>query len=56
MINRARLEQQYREIADSSSVDNGKVRAAAALSAIGTALVVGTQVVNFATSVKELKK
>lgn len=55
-IDRKRLEQQYHDVVDTPTVDTGKLRAAAALSAVGTLLVVGTQAVDLAMNVKELTK
>lgn len=55
MIERTKLEQQYNEVVNKPEVDTGKLKVAAALSAIGTAAVVGTQVVNFVSTAKKLK-
>ena len=55
MIERTKLEQQYNEVVNKPEVDTGKLKVAAALSAIGTAAVVGTQVVNFVATAKKLK-
>ena len=56
MIERAQLEQRYEEVVNTPQVDSGKMRAAAAISAIGTAVVVGTQVANLVGTIKEVKK
>ena len=55
MIERAQLEQRYNDVVNKPEVDTGKIKVAAAISAIGTAAVVGTQVVNFVSTAKQLK-
>lgn len=55
MIERTKLEQQYNEVVNKPEVDTGKLKVVGALSAIGTAAVVGTQVVNFVATAKKLK-
>ena len=54
-MDRAVLESRYNEMFNSPEVSNGKVKVAAALGAIGTAAVVGTQVANFIITAKQLK-
>lgn len=56
MINRAKLEQDYNEIVNTPQTRNGKANVAAALAAVGTLAVVGTQVADFVITAKKLKE
>lgn len=53
-IDREILEQRYNDVFNSPEVKTGRVKAAAALSAVGTVAVVGTQVIRLAAAYKEL--
>lgn len=54
-INRAQLEQRYNDVVNAPQINTGRLKAAAALSAIGTAAVVGTQVADFIITAKQVK-
>lgn len=56
MIERARLEQQYNDVVNTPEVKTGRVNAMAALAAVGTMAVVGTQVADFVITAKKLKE
>lgn len=56
MIEHARLEQEYNSIVNTPQTRNGKAKVTAALAAVGTAAVVGTQVADFVITAKKLKE
>ena len=56
MIEHARLEQEYNSIVNTPQTRNGKANVTAALAAVGTAAVVGTQVADFVITAKKLKE
>lgn len=56
MISRAKLEQEYSSVVNTPQTRNGKANVAAALAAVGTLAVVGTQVADFVITAKKLKE
>lgn len=56
MISRAKLEQEYSSVVNTPQTRNGKANVAAALAAVGTLAVVGTQVADFIITAKKLKE